>query len=844
MKGLFLASLAIVLFTSGYCAPVLEKKSSPQVSDVTKKVTKDSPVVVSKEDVHKVSESSVKKSPEVPAVVTKSDKISTDAGKDKVKPVPVAPQYFAEDVMKNVELPKVPMRPEEPKVAQSPGKKETSKPTELKSPMPMRSSVSEEKKDSEKKLDSLPTSTGDLSKRVESPKKKDEKVKSPIVKDEKRTEESKLDGESKVKSPMVVRDEEKKKMDQAEEMKKIKSPMVSNTDEMKKLESSRDEMKNPLSTRSDADKHESRDKYKSPESKDDKMKVMDDSSKKFETPKDEMKVKSPMAESEKKKMEMKPVEEMKKSPLDEMKKSPMEDMKVKSPMTESEKKKMEMKPVEDLKKSPMEEMKKSPLDEMKKSPMDEMKKSPMAESGDRKVESVEAKKSPMLDAMRNKAPLSKDEEEKKKLDSSKVMMNEEMKKKSPMSDVMKKPMEDAMKMKDDAMKEMKVKDEAMKVKDEAKKFESEKKFDSWKPSDPKIKSPEMDSEMKKKVDESMIISHSNKKAESPMTDSKKKLETPVMMKDLEKKVAENTRPLADMENGKKSEDKRIKSPIVKEEEKRIENSKESAGKHQSPVKTDEKKVVPSDIVESEKKIKETIKPYANVDPISKSPENWKTDKTSSNIGVSEYAIDIKSEENGKDVLTYLSEPINQATKLLMDLDEHIKGYLNSSPDVPTTVSPPHSYGAQDPPSAPAPASVAANPPTRQDGEQLAPMINQIENTLQSLDQTINDMMANRRYMSAAMMRSMRTYLRGVQTNLVRLQNRVRQLQAVTTTGQGQGDQSGSPGGASSLGLPNNIFFDSLRDRINRITNDITSLMFRMSQTLGGSSTTPKPQTSL
>lgn len=116
----------------------------------------------------------------------------------------------------------------------------------------------------------------------------------------------------------------------------------------------------------------------------------------------------------------------------------------------------------------------------------------------------------------------------------------------------------------------------------------------------------------------------------------------------------------------------------------------------------------------------------------RSPENWKTDKTSSaNIGVSDYAIDIKSEENGKDVLTYLSEPINQATKLLMDLDEHIKGYLNSSPDVPTTLSPPHSYGAQDPPSAP--VAVAANPPTRQDGEQLAPMINQIENTLQNLD---------------------------------------------------------------------------------------------------------------
>ncbi|XP_053204763.1 uncharacterized protein LOC128394172 [Panonychus citri] len=187
--------------------------------------------------------------------------------------------------------------------------------------------------------------------------------------------------------------------------------------------------------------------------------------------------------------------------------------------------------------------------------------------------------------------------------------------------------------------------------------------------------------------------------------------------------------------------------------------------------------------------------------------------------------------SSSDISAYLAEPINQATKLLVDLEQQIKGYLNTDlkDDAASTLSP-LSYGAGSEEPAIEPSSTDAR-----QNEQIAGMVDQIEMTIHNLDQSIEDLMANRRYMTAAMMRSMRSYLRGVQNNLQRLQNRLRALQAVASSASAPPADDGS----GTAGYPSNAFFESLRVRVNRITTDITNLMNRMRSTLV-SSTTARP----
>ena len=70
-------------------------------------------------------------------------------------------------------------------------------------------------------------------------------------------------------------------------------------------------------------------------------------------------------------------------------------------------------------------------------------------------------------------------------------------------------------------------------------------------------------------------------------------------------------------------------------------------------------------------------------------------------------------------------------------------------------------------------------------------------------------MANRRYMTAAMMRSMRSYLRGVQNNLKRLHFeplKLRTLQAFASSASAPPTDDGS----GTAGYPSNAFFESLR----------------------------------
>lgn len=86
---------------------------------------------------------------------------------------------------------------------------------------------------------------------------------------------------------------------------------------------------------------------------------------------------------------------------------------------------------------------------------------------------------------------------------------------------------------------------------------------------------------------------------------------------------------------------------------------------------------------------------------------------------------------------------------------------------------------------------------------------------------------------------MLNYVRRVRVNLERLQNRLQSVQAVATSGQ-----NSPPGGAPPANIPGAAFFNTIRDRINRMTEEIGALVTRIrgSFTPGGSvaSTSPLP----
>lgn len=92
-----------------------------------------------------------------------------------------------------------------------------------------------------------------------------------------------------------------------------------------------------------------------------------------------------------------------------------------------------------------------------------------------------------------------------------------------------------------------------------------------------------------------------------------------------------------------------------------------------------------------------------------------------------------------------------------------------------------------------------------------------------------------------MLRSMLNYVRRVRVNLERLQNRLQSVQAVATSGQNA--PPGSSSGSTSS-IPGAAFLNTIRDRINRMTEEIGALVTRIrgSFTPGASvvSTSPLP----
>jgi len=75
-----------------------------------------------------------------------------------------------------------------------------------------------------------------------------------------------------------------------------------------------------------------------------------------------------------------------------------------------------------------------------------------------------------------------------------------------------------------------------------------------------------------------------------------------------------------------------------------------------------------------------------------------------------------------------------------------------------------------------------------------------------------------------MVRSLQNYVRRTRLNLEKLQNRLVALQSAATSGQGTGS------------FPSPSFFNSIKDRINSLSEEIGHLMTRVRYTFVPSST--------
>jgi len=241
-----------------------------------------------------------------------------------------------------------------------------------------------------------------------------------------------------------------------------------------------------------------------------------------------------------------------------------------------------------------------------------------------------------------------------------------------------------------------------------------------------------------------------------------------------------------------------------------------------------------------------VVPLSSVSPINKS-------KIGDKVQVKEEEEEEEEEEDGgedskllknkKEMTTYLAEPIDQATKLLMDLEEQVKTYLDDDV-VNATHDSAQSYGAKN--------SIEELPDTfERQAQQLEALVNEVNGLTNSLEGTITDLVSRRRYVTAAMMRSMLNYLRRVRISLERLQNRLGALQAAATSGSGSAASGGAaaspgaePGTGGIPGYPGAQFFVGIRDRINQITQEVGSLMTRIRASFSPTPVPSNPSPSL
>jgi len=191
----------------------------------------------------------------------------------------------------------------------------------------------------------------------------------------------------------------------------------------------------------------------------------------------------------------------------------------------------------------------------------------------------------------------------------------------------------------------------------------------------------------------------------------------------------------------------------------------------------------------------------------------------------------------------LSDPIDTATKLLIDLEEHVLKFLPSDApveevslnidalDTTTTVpvpSPPIYIGGDGIDGVDL-ASIAKQQATPSQQATMNTLLEQLDVLQTSISDTINQLTARRRYVMAAMLRPLSTYVRRVRSNLERLQNRINSLQTFATAGPGAA--AGPPGPPVGAAPIDQGVMASIRRQVEQIQKQIAGIMNRISQSL-------------
>lgn len=120
------------------------------------------------------------------------------------------------------------------------------------------------------------------------------------------------------------------------------------------------------------------------------------------------------------------------------------------------------------------------------------------------------------------------------------------------------------------------------------------------------------------------------------------------------------------------------------------------------------------------------------------------------------------------------------------------------------------------------ASRQANHHNQNQQQVITQLLDQLDSLQNRIQDTINQLVARRRYVMSALLRPMGTYVRRVRTNLERLQNRVNQLQAAAVSvGGGSGGQN-RPGGFVDAAA-----IETIRRRIDDISKRISDIVNRI-----------------
>lgn len=104
---------------------------------------------------------------------------------------------------------------------------------------------------------------------------------------------------------------------------------------------------------------------------------------------------------------------------------------------------------------------------------------------------------------------------------------------------------------------------------------------------------------------------------------------------------------------------------------------------------------------------------------------------------------------------------------------------------------------------------------------ITQLLDQLDTLQNRIQDTINQLVARRRYVMSALLRPMGTYVRRVRTNLERLQNRVNQLQAAAQS------VGGNQNGQRPGGFVDAAAIETIRRRIDDISKRISDIVNRI-----------------